>query len=129
MDDRFVLQGNLIILDTKTGLAWQRGAAEYPMVCKDGYAYIQKLNESKFAGYDDWRFPNKEEMGSLIMSEEDRNTGLYLHSLFSSQRNLWTSTEAGHHRACYVDFYYGDVYVIEQNYANYYVRAVRTAQA
>jgi hypothetical protein len=32
-----------------------------------------------------------------------------------------------HHRACYADFYYGDVYIVEENYANHFVRAVRSA--
>lgn len=128
MDDRFELNGDLVVKDSQTGLAWQRGASQDRMVWKDGFAYIEELNESRFAGFDDWRYPSREEMATLILKEEDRHSGLYIDSLFESQRNVWTSSEAEHHRACYVDFYYGDVYVIEENYANYFIRAVR-AQA
>ncbi|MDY0040066.1 MAG: DUF1566 domain-containing protein [Desulforhabdus sp.] len=126
MNERFVLQGNLAVLDTETGLVWQRAASEDRMVWKDGFAYVDKLNETEFAGDSSWRYPSKDELQTLILPEEHRQTGLYIHPLFGSQRNCWTSTSAEHHRACYVDFYYGDVYVIEENYANHFVRAVRT---
>jgi len=126
MSERFVLQGNLTVQDKETGLLWQRAASEDRMVWKDGFAYVDKLNERGFAEYSDWRYPSKDELETLILPEEDRRSGLYIDSLFGSQRNCWTATSAEHHRACYVDFYYGDVYVIEENYANYFVRAVRT---
>jgi hypothetical protein len=125
MDDRFVLKGNAIVLDRETSLLWQRGASEDRMVWKEGYDYIKDLNEKRFAGFDDWRYPTKEELGSLIMSTEDRSSGLYVSPLFGHQRNCWSSTEAEHHRACYADFYYGDLYLIEENYANHFIRAVR----
>lgn len=126
MDERFVLQGEQTVLDRETRLMWQRGASEERMVWKDGFAYIEQLNRGHFAGYADWRYPSKEELASLIAMEEDRRTGLYLNPLFGKQRCCWSSTEASHHRACYADFYYGDIYIIEGNYANYPVRAVRT---
>ena len=125
MNDRFVLKGEFIVLDRETGLMWQRGASRDRMVWDGGFAYIEELNQSEFAGYDDWYYPNKEELATLILPEEDRNTGLYVCPSFGSQRNCWSSTEAEHHRACYADFYYGDIYLIEQKYANHFVRAAR----
>jgi len=125
MNDRFVLKKDFVVLDRETDLMWQREASEDRMVWKDGFAYVERLNQDRFAGYDDWYYPSKDEMATLILPEEDRQTGLYISSLFGSQRNCWTSTEAEHHRACYVDFYYGDVYVIEENYANHFIRAAR----
>jgi hypothetical protein len=129
MDGRFVVQGELTVLDRETGLIWQRGASADRMVWKDGFAYIENLNKSNFAGHRDWRYPNKEELSSLILPEEDRNTGIYASPVFASQRCFWTATEVDHehHRACYVDFYYGGTYVVEENYANYPIRAVRNA--
>ena len=128
MERRFVLQGDSVVLDRQTGLAWQRGASADRMVWKGGFEFIDRINGGKYAGFSDWRYPTKEELETLIIPEEDRNTGLYVDSLFGQQRNCWTSTEADHHRACYVDFYYGDVYLIEENYANHFIRAVRAAQ-
>lgn len=126
MSDRFVLRGNLLVFDRETRLIWQRDASEDRMVWKDGIAYIEQLNQNQFAGFNDWHYPTKDELANLILPEEDRNSGLYISPLFSSQRNCWSSTEADHHRACYADFYYGDIYLIEENYANHFVRAVRT---
>ena len=128
MEGRFVLQGDSVVLDRQTSLAWQRGASADRMVWKGGFGFIDQLNAAKYAGFSDWRYPTKEELETLIVPEEDRNTGLYVAPLFGQQRNCWTSTEADHHRACYVDFYYGDVYLIEENYANHFIRAVRGQQ-
>ena len=124
MSDRFVGQGEMV-LDRQTGLAWQREASVDRMVWKDGFAYVDHLNEVKFAGFDDWRYPTRDEIATLILPEENRESGLYIDPLFGKQRNCWSATETGHHRALYVDFYYGDVYVIEENYANHFIRAVR----
>lgn len=127
MSERFVPQGELVVVDRETGLMWQRGVSSDRMVWHDGFAYIEKLNRENFAGYRDWRFPTKEEMASLLLPEEDRHTGTYTSPLFGSQRCFWTATQAGHHKACYVDFYYGGVYVFDENYANHFMRAVRSA--
>jgi len=126
MDNRFNLQGDFIVVDQETGLEWQRGASKDRMVWKDGFDYIDQLNESKFAGFEDWRYPTKDELAGLVLREENRETGLYINPLFGNQRNCWSSTEAEHHRALYVDFYYGDVYKVEENYANHFIRAVRS---
>jgi hypothetical protein len=128
MSDRFILKGDLVVLDQETSLEWQRSASEDRMVWKEGFDYIDQLNKSKFAGHYDWRYPSKDELASLILPEEDRQTGLYVNPVFGDQRNCWTSTEAGHHRALYVDFYYGDVYKVEEMYANYFIRAVRSGK-
>lgn len=125
MSERFVLQGNSTILDQETNLVWQRNASADRMIWQDGFAYIDQLNESEFAGYNDWRYPSRDELETLIMPAEERRTGLYINPVFGTQRNCWTSTAAEHHRACYADFYYGDMYLIEENYANHFVRAVR----
>ncbi len=123
--ERFVLEGDLVVRDSETGLLWQLNASGERMVWKEGFGYVEHLNATRFAGFDDWRYPTREEMATLISAEEDRLTGLYIDPLFGTQRNCWTSTEGPHHQACYVDFYYGDVYLVEGNYANYSVRVVR----
>jgi hypothetical protein len=128
MSERFVFQGDALVVDNETGFVWQRGGSEDRMVWKDGFAYIEKLNQTGFGGYNDWRYPTKDEIAGLILAEEDRRTGLYVNPVFGPQRNCWTSTEVEGHRACYVDFYYGDVYLVEENYANYFIRAVRGAK-
>jgi len=128
MEQRFVLEeGKKAVLDYQTGLMWQRGASER-IVWNEGFGYIEKLNSQNFAGYNDWRYPTKEELASLILAQENRVSGLYIDPVFENQRNCWSSTQCeGHgHQACYADFYYGDMYLVEENYANLFVRAVRT---
>jgi Protein of unknown function (DUF1566) len=129
MEERFIVEANMVVVDKNTGLMWQRSASEDRMIWKDGFAFIEKLNAQNFAGHNDWRYPTREELATLILSEEDRRSGLYIDPAFGKQRNCWSSTQEGeHHQACYADFYYGDIYVVEENYANLFVRAVRSAQ-
>lgn len=125
MSERFELQGDQLVVDRETGLTWQRQGSPEPMVWHNGLHYVEKLNEIRFGGKNDWRYPNKDELATLITTEENRITGLYVDPLFGAQRSCWSSTEADHHFACYADFYYGDIYVVYGDYANYYVRAVR----
>ncbi len=125
MSGRFMLKNDVLVIDRETKLMWQRGAAPDPMVWKDGFDYIERLNQEAWGGFSDWRYPQKDEIGTLILPEEIRETGLYISPLFGKQRCCWSSTEAEAHQAVYADFYYGDLYLVEQNYANYYVRAVR----
>lgn len=129
MADRFELVDKMAVLDRETGLMWQREASAERMPWGDGAACIARLNTSGYAGFSDWRFPTRDELAGLILAEEDRQSGLYIDPLFGTQRNCWTSMQSEHHKACYVDFYYGDVYLIEENYANHFVRAVRTQRA
>jgi serine/threonine-protein kinase len=128
MGERFTFQGEETVLDNQTGLLWQRGGSGDRMVWKEGFQYIDELNQTQFAGYSDWRYPTKDELASLVTPEENRKTGLFVDSVFGTQRNCWTSTESEGHRAVYVDFYYGDTYLVQENYANYFVRAVRDAR-
>ncbi len=124
--ERFVVDNDKVVLDTETGLMWQREASEQRVVWKDGFTYIEGLNTDNFAGYSDWRYPTREELQTLISPEENRMTGLYIDPVFDKQRNCWSSTLGPGHEASYADFYYGDLYLVEENYANYFVRAVRT---
>ncbi len=128
MEERFILDKQNVVLDKRTGLMWQQGASTDRIVWKDGFEYIEKLNAQSFAGYSDWRYPTQDELASLILPEENQISGLFIDPVFEKQRNCWSSTQReGHgHQACYADFYYGDMYVVEENYANLFVRAVRT---
>lgn len=126
MKERFtVVEDGKVVLDSETGLMWQRDASAQRVVWKDGFKYIEKLNHENFAGHNDWHYPTKDELATLILPEEDRQTGLYIDPAFDNERICWSSTEAEHHQACYADFYYGDMYLVEGNYASYSVRAVR----
>ncbi|MGA2403118.1 MAG: DUF1566 domain-containing protein, partial [Syntrophobacteraceae bacterium] len=101
MEERFILEKDNVVLDVQTGLMWQRGASADRIVWKDGFVYIDKLNTENFAGYNDWRYPTKDELATIIVAEENRTTGLYIDPAFEKQRNCWSSTQCEDHQACY----------------------------
>ncbi len=56
------VNGDVIVTDTKTGLIWQKTYAKYK-TWKEALKYCESLT---YAGYSDWRLPNKNELASLI---------------------------------------------------------------
>ena len=78
MEQRFILEKDNVVLDKQTGLMWQRSASNDRIVWKGGFDYIDKLNTENFAGYNDWRYPTKDELATIIVAEENRTTGLYI---------------------------------------------------
>ncbi len=129
-ENRFKKLGDYTLVDRNTGLEWQLRPSKEPMVWKEGFGYVEQLNKANYGGHSDWRYPTQQEMVTLINEDEDRTTGLYQDKILGNQTSFWTSTEGDHHshKAVYADFYYGDTYLIEENYATHYIRAVRTAQ-
>ena len=67
MGERFILEKDNVVLDKQTGLMWQRSASASRIVWKDGFDYIEKLNAENFSGYNDWRYPTKDELATLIL--------------------------------------------------------------
>ena len=69
-ENRFVDNGDGTIMDTLTQLMWMKNDSyldllkfvTYPGAVK----YLGKKNEEAFAGYEDWRLPNKREAHSLF---------------------------------------------------------------
>ena len=71
----------LTVTDLRTGIMWQRGGCDITTI-KQVQLYVQKLNQEKFSGFDDWRLPTAEEAFSLLESSKN-DKGLYLHHCFS----------------------------------------------
>lgn len=69
------------VSDLVTEVMWQRGGCDLTSI-RNMHATIKKLNEQRFAGYDDWRLPTVEEALS-IMTPERNDKGLHLHPCFS----------------------------------------------
>ena len=124
MATRFIDNGDGSVTDAETDLVWQKEAAPERVDWLKAKQYVQELNEAGFAGHNDWRLPNNEELLSLMLTRENSKR-LFLDPIFGSQRCFWSADTRGHHVACYIDFYYGGVYRFEENYVNHSVRAVR----
>lgn len=65
--DRFELD-NKVILDRLTGLFWSQDANinTFPCTWSEAFELISDLNSKTFAGYKDWRLPNRNELRSLM---------------------------------------------------------------
>lgn len=76
-NERFTLS-KLTVLDKETRLMWARDAniAARKMKWDDAYEFIEKINRSGYAGYRDWRLPDKTELLTLLdYAKSQRYTG------------------------------------------------------
>ncbi len=72
----------LTVTDLTTKLMWHRGGSEINSI-KTIQKWMEELNRSSFAGYNDWRLPTFEEALSLAVKTKN-NKELYLHPCFSA---------------------------------------------
>ncbi len=77
--ERFVDNGDETVSDRKTGLMWMKTDSMIDLKkwvnYQDSVDYVRELKEKRFAGYDDWRLPTKDEMYSLYdesLSQKDK---------------------------------------------------------
>lgn len=77
---RFKDMGNGIVLDSHTGLLWEKSGSELPVRFAQAQAHVQRLNRERFGGYSDWRIPRLQELQSLLL--ETVVEGLRPESLF-----------------------------------------------
>ena len=59
------ISGSVVVTDSKTGLMWQK---EY--VSKTWQRALKYCEDLTYAGYSDWRLPNKNELASIINYEK-----------------------------------------------------------
>ena len=68
--DRFILSGEHTVIDTETRLMWMRTDSMNDMEkwvnYQESVDYVRDLCESQIAGFNDWRLPSREEMGTLF---------------------------------------------------------------
>ncbi|MBN2123545.1 MAG: DUF1566 domain-containing protein, partial [Deltaproteobacteria bacterium] len=106
--NQFVDNGNGTVTDRATGLMWQQEGSRSDLYYSQAEDFVSDLNNSKFAGYSDWRIPTLEEL--LSLTEPGRSeTDLHLSPLLKYKRPLvWSadlSVAAGQFNA-YFDIHY-----------------------
>jgi len=134
------IKGDKVVIDYSTGLMWhQSGSEEHMSWLSEKFfgleyssrwhkveGWIKGLNESKYAGYSDWRLPTLEEAVSLLESSK-KNNDLYIDPLFSDkQRWIWTADKYSAGAVWAVTFDYGGVDSYGVHSRGNYVRPVRT---
>ena len=67
--DHLILGGEHIVIDTESRLMWKRSDSMNDMEkwvnYQDSIDYTRNLSENKFAGFDNWRLPTRDEMDRL----------------------------------------------------------------
>ena len=68
--ERKILEGEIVVIDHRTGLMWQRNSSQAEGTGNfegaKALEYVHNLNAKRFAGFDDWRVPTLEELMSLM---------------------------------------------------------------
>jgi hypothetical protein len=136
MEDKYYNQ-KMVVVAYATGLIWHRGGSDNPKHVEN-MEWIQKLNESGYAGYRDWRMPTLEEAVSLM--ESSKKDGLYIDPIFcKQQRWIRTGDKVEDNRTAprpgddswVVDFRNGGVFVVASIIIvlySTYVRPVRSME-
>jgi len=120
-DSRYTVDdvsGDNVVVDNKTGLMWKQCSQGLTgAYCMTGtvtkYTWQQALmlvdtqNTSGFAGYTDWRVPNKKELGTLVTrncNNPSINENVFPNTL---KHWYWSSTMVDDGKAWIVSFDYG----------------------
>ena len=114
------VNGDVIVTDTSTGLIWQK-TYETEKSWQQALDYCKKLT---YAGYSDWRLPNKNELASLVY--HNMNPASDFPDMPSAV--FWSSSTQSDYtdNAWYVDFFSGSVGNVDKTKNDMiYVRCVR----
>ena len=129
------VNGEVIVTDSKTGLVWQKTCV-YDKTWTEALSYCEGLT---YAGYSDWRLPNKNELVSLVNYGKSNPASDFPPFMISNGHYYWSSstTVKDTCRAWLVDFQGGHINIKNKtksselgdtSYNGYYVRCVRNAE-
>jgi acyl-CoA hydrolase len=120
------INGDKVVIDRATGLMWhQSGTADY-INRRHASEWVRNLNQHKYAGYSDWRFPTVEEAASLLTS--DKVNDRYIDPVFDGKQEwIWTGDSHDSGNAWSTDFVGGGVLTCNVDDGSY-VRPVRSGK-
>ena len=112
---------DVVVNDLITGLMWQKDWNSR-ITWKEALKYCEDLD---YAGYTDWRLPNKNELASLINFDKSMEVYSDFPDLIPSDDRFWSSTNIGS-QANFISFSGGYVGRDGKSYT-YFGRCVRNA--
>ena len=123
MANDFTVNQGGTVTDQATGLIWQQAGSDHPMTWHEAHDYVERLNQTRFAGHAGWRLPTVNELMSLL-TDVPRVGDLCIEPIFDqNERWLWSSDRRSFVAAWYVSVDLG--YISWQDFScYYYVRAV-----
>jgi serine/threonine-protein kinase len=127
VSNRLERLGEVCLMDSATGLVWQRSGSLDLLDGSRAQDYIDHLNTLKLGGFTEWRLPTVDELISLL-KPVPRGSDFCTASMFDRrQKWLWSCDRKSFRASWYVNMEMG--YVDWQDDTCYfYVRAVRSAE-
>ena len=103
------VEGKDVVTDTTTGLMWQKTYST-TMNWQNALKYCETGEGSNYAGYTDWRMPNRNELASLLDFTKTSSPYTNFPGITNSQ-TLWSSTTAVNNPANTIAVKTGDLTV------------------
>ncbi len=108
-DNHLHHHGQHIIVDTRTGLMWQRGGLDITS-SRSMNKQVEQINKESLHGYNDWRLPSVEEAMSL-MEPEANVKDIHLNTNFSKEQPfIFTSAQRKPGGYWFVDYKHGRIF-------------------
>ncbi len=106
LQKRFEVIDDDVVVDSLTGLMWQRKISNNPMTWENALAFSEQLSHGN---YNDWRLPNIKELHSIHMVKEFMPCLDRIAFPLADIRKLWSSTTQNNQatRAWYFDTNFG----------------------
>jgi serine/threonine-protein kinase len=119
----FEIRSDGTIADHATGLLWQQSGNRYPSARQRAAAYIEDLNQRRFAERCDWRLPTINELVTLLRPGHKATDSCIAPQFDQRQRWIWSTDRRSFIAAYFVDMELGFVGWQDCS-APYFTRAV-----
>lgn len=112
--DRFIINGDGTITDTKTELMWAKQDNGIPINWNDSVIYCQNYSGG---GYQNWRMPTLDELATLYNPGKKNKNGYHIIKYISITASTCWAAESSDHLAGRYNFKYGEVYWLRKWYS------------
>ncbi len=115
--------GGQCVEDIHHKLIWEKSGSRYPMDWNEAKAYVNGLNQTRFAGIDYWRIPTIDELLCLVRPRSALGDFCAMPVFDTRQRRLWSGDRKTYTAAWFVEVTLGFVSAMEMT-CGCHVRAV-----